>query len=99
MRTNRREMAKKDDFHHRTDIPVRSGVVVRPKDYKHTLYGQQEGHCTGCRTHFDFRHFHVDHIIPRSQGAEQTPKATSSSSAAHATPSKATERWLTFAPA
>ena len=25
-----------------------------------------------CRTHFDFRHFHVDHIIPRSQGGTDT---------------------------
>lgn len=52
----------------RTDIPTRSGDYVRPKEIKHKLYGLQEGCCNGCRTHFEFRHFHVDHITPRSKG-------------------------------
>lgn len=59
------------DIIHRTDIPVRSnGERVKPADVKHKLYGQQEGHCNGCRTHFEFRHFHVDHIIPKAKGGQ-----------------------------
>ena len=62
-------------FHHRfvtarIDIPRRTDVDA-PKNYrenKHILYGQQEGHCGGCRTHFEFRHFDVDHKVPQSKG-------------------------------
>ena len=61
-------------FHHRfvtarTDIPRRTDIDA-PKNYrqnKHVLYGQQEGRCGGCRTHFEFRHFEVDHKVPRSK--------------------------------
>ena len=64
-----------DLFHHgfvttRTDIPRRTDIDA-PKNYrqnKHVLYGQQEGRCGGCRSHFEFRHFEVDHVIPRSKG-------------------------------
>ena len=64
-----------DLFHHgyvttRTDIPQRTDIDA-PKNYrqnKHVLYGQQEGRCGGCRSHFEFRHFEVDHVIPRSKG-------------------------------
>ena len=35
---------------------------------KHVLYGEQEGMCAGCRTHFPFKVFDVDHIIPESKG-------------------------------
>ena len=55
---------------HRTDIPRRSGATVRPRDVKHRLYGLQEGRCKGCEQHFEFRHFHVDHIIPRARGGQ-----------------------------
>ena len=55
---------------HRTDIPRRSGAIVRPRDVRHRLYGLQEGRCKGCEQHFEFRHFHVDHIIPRSRGGQ-----------------------------
>ena len=51
---------------HRTDIPVRKGRIS--KNIKHQLYGSQEGRCAGCRHHFEFRHFHKDHIIPRVKG-------------------------------
>ena len=55
---------------HRTDVPRRQDVEST-KDYrqhKHVLYGEQEGHCAGCKTHFEFRNFHVDHIIPQAKG-------------------------------
>lgn len=55
---------------HRADIPRRSGAIVRPRDVRHRLYGLQEGRCKGCEQHFEFRHFHVDHIIPRSRGGQ-----------------------------
>lgn len=64
-----------DLFHHgfvttRTDIPRRTDIEA-PKNYRqnaHVLYGEQEGCCAGCSTHFEFRHFEVDHVIPRSRG-------------------------------
>ena len=64
-----------DLFHYgfvtaRDDIPQRTDLDA-PKDYrthKHVLYGEQEGQCNGCRTHFEFRHFTIDHIIPVSKG-------------------------------
>ena len=55
---------------HRTDIPRRTDVDA-PKNYRqnaHVLYGEQEGTCAGCGSHFEFRHFEVDHVIPRSRG-------------------------------
>ncbi len=61
-------------FHHRfvtarTDIPRRTDIDA-PKNYrqnKHILYGEHEGRCGGCRTHFEFRHLEVDHKLPRSK--------------------------------
>lgn len=54
----------------RTDIPQRTDVDA-PKDYrqnKHVLYGEQEGRCGGCETHFEFRNFEIDHIVPQARG-------------------------------
>ena len=58
------------DVHHRTDTPQRTDVGKLPpyKTHRHTLYGKQEGLCAGCRHHFQFRNFTVDHIAPRSRG-------------------------------
>lgn len=58
------------DLTHRTDIPRRTdqGKVPPYRTQKHTLFGQQEGHCNGCRIAFPFRNFTVDHVIPRSRG-------------------------------
>ena len=56
----------------RTDIPVRTdiGQIIRYNDAKNKqfLYGEQGGHCNGCKTHFKLRNLTVDHIIPRSRG-------------------------------
>lgn len=48
----------------RTDIPRRTDIdaPIPYRQNKHVLYGQQEGRCGGCDTHFEFRHFEVDHI-------------------------------------
>ncbi len=54
----------------RTDVPRRTDIDA-PKNYRqnaHVLYGEQEGCCGGCRTHFEFRHLEVDHVVPRSRG-------------------------------
>ncbi len=64
-----------DLFHNRlvtdrTDIPKRTDIDA-PKNYRqnaHILYGQQEGNCAGCREHFPFKVFDVDHVIPQSKG-------------------------------
>ena len=58
------------DVHHRTDTPQRTDVGKLPpyKTHRHTLYGKQEGLCSGCRHHFPFRNFTVDHIVARYKG-------------------------------
>ena len=62
-------------FHHgyltaRTDIPRRTDIdaPINYRQNKHTLFGQQEGLCNGCKGDFPFRNFTVDHIIPQSRG-------------------------------
>ena len=54
----------------RTHPPKRTdqGEVPNYRTHKHTLYGKQEGLCKGCRTHFPFRNFTLDHIIPQAKG-------------------------------
>ena len=55
---------------HRIDIPTRTdqGKLPPARSYAHRLYGEQEGHCKACGTHFPFRVMHVDHIVPRAAG-------------------------------
>ena len=57
---------------HRTDIPLRTdiGKIGRynSPENKRSLYGQQEGNCAGCNTHFEARNLEVDHIISRGKG-------------------------------
>ena len=73
---NSRLRAEMGDLFHwgfvtdRTDVPQRTDIDA-PKNYRqngHVLYGQQEGHCNGCRSHFEYRHLEVDHVVPRSRG-------------------------------
>ncbi len=56
----------------RTDIPQRTdiGQLIRFNDArnKRLLYGEQGGHCNGCKTHFKLQNLTVDHIIPQSKG-------------------------------
>ena len=42
--------------------------------HRHRLYGEQEGECTGCDTHFPFRIMEVDHILPKCRGGTDTAK-------------------------
>ena len=51
---------------HRTDIPSRK--TKRTPCIKDKLYGHQRGYCNGCNNHFEYRHYHVDHIVPRAKG-------------------------------
>ena len=67
-------------FHHgyvaaRTDIPKRTDIeTLRPyRDWKHNLYGQQEGLCAGCKVWLPFRNFTVDHLVPQSRGGTDHP--------------------------
>lgn len=59
----------------REDIPQRTDVASLPnyRTHKHTLYGKQEGNCTGCRTHFPFRNLTVDHVVPQAKGGTDHP--------------------------
>ena len=59
-----------NDVIHRTDMPVRTDLGDLPdyRTHKHTLYGQQEGHCAGCLILFPFRNLTVDHIVAESKG-------------------------------
>ena len=57
---------------HRTDIPKRTDLGNIPAynspANRRTLYGNQEGNCAGCNTHFEARHLEVDHIISKGKG-------------------------------
>ena len=57
---------------HRTDLPKRTDLGPVPRynceANRKSLYGEQGGHCVGCRTHFEARHLEVDHIIARQNG-------------------------------
>lgn len=54
----------------RTDIPRRTDLGKLPhyRTHRHRLYGRQEGNCNGCRIHFPFQNFTVDHVVPKSKG-------------------------------
>ena len=53
-----------------TEPPVRTDLGKLPnyRTHRHRIYGEQEGVCVGCDTHFPFRVMEVDHILPRSRG-------------------------------
>ena len=55
--------------------PVRTDLDDLPnyRTHRHRLYGEQEGVCVGCETHFPFRVMDVDHILPRSRGGTDHP--------------------------
>ncbi len=57
---------------HRTDIPERTDLGPLPRynarENRTKLYGEQQGNCNWCGTHFEMRHFEVDHIIAKSKG-------------------------------
>ncbi len=66
----RNELQLFHKFIHRADIPQRTdlSIIVNYRTHRHTLFGRQEGVCTGCLQFFQFRNFTVDHIIPKSKG-------------------------------
>ena len=53
----------------RTDL----GDLPNYRTHRHRLYGEQEGVCAGCETHFPFRVMDVDHIMPRVKGGTDHP--------------------------
>ena len=65
-----KEMGLFYDINHRVDIPRRTDLGELPnyRTHKHTLYGKQEGICTGCLVMFPFRNMTIDHIVPQSKG-------------------------------
>lgn len=60
------------DITHRTDIPKRTDLGNLPAynspANRRILYGEQDGYCAGCGTHFESRNLEVDHIISRKKG-------------------------------
>ena len=56
----------------RKDIPKRTDLGDIPRynapENKTRLYGEQEGYCNGCGTHFQKQHLEVDHIIAENVG-------------------------------
>ena len=48
----------------RTDL----GELPNYRTHRHRLYGEQEGVCAGCDTHFPFKVMEVDHMLPKSRG-------------------------------
>ena len=65
-----KEMGLFFDIAHRTDIPSRTdhGPLPSYKTHRHTLYGRQEGMCSGCHVMFPFRNMTVDHVVAQSKG-------------------------------
>ena len=57
----------------RKDLPIKDAPKPS-KNIKHSLYGKQKGYCAGCGVHFQFRNFHLDHIIPKAKGGQDTDK-------------------------
>ena len=53
----------------RTDL----GDLPNYRTHRHRLYGEQEGVCAGCDTHFPFRVMDVDHMLPRTKGGTDHP--------------------------
>ena len=53
-----------DTLPKRTDL----GVLPNYRTHRHRLYGEQEGVCIGCDTHFPFKIMEVDHVLPKSRG-------------------------------
>ena len=53
----------------RTDL----GDLPNYRTHRHRLYGEQEGVCAGCDTHFPFRVMDVDHMLPRVKGGTDHP--------------------------
>ncbi len=51
-------------------LPIRTDLGKLPnyRTHRHRLYGEQEGVCVGCDTHFPFKVMEVDHILPKSRG-------------------------------
>lgn len=58
-----------------TEPPKRTDLGDLPnyRTHRHRLYGEQEGVCAGCETHFPFRVMDVDHMLPRSRGGTDHP--------------------------
>jgi len=59
------------DFIHRLDMPVRTDVEIvkeTDKSVRERLYREQGGKCNGCNDELDIRHYHLDHITPKSKG-------------------------------
>ena len=58
-----------------TEAPKRTDLGHLPnyRTHRHRLYGEQEGVCVGCDTHFPFRVMDADHILPQSKGGTDHP--------------------------
>ena len=58
-----------------TGPPARTDLGDLPsyRTHRHRLYGEQEGVCPGCETHFPFRVMDMDHMLPRSRGGTDHP--------------------------
>lgn len=59
------------EIHFRMDIPQRTdhgSFVIPDRNYKHRLFGVQEGNCAGCAQLFGYRHLEIDHIVPQAKG-------------------------------
>ena len=58
-----------------TEAPKRTDLGDLPnyRTHRHRLYGEQEGVCVGCETHFPFRVMDADHILHRSKGGTDHP--------------------------
>ena len=78
---------------HRTDIPRRTEPIVDFDRFSngdpqaHRSMDYRKGDCNGCKVHFPFRNFTIDHIkCPQSKGGAGSYRAICSCFAAPAIP-------------
>ena len=78
----------------RMETPIRTDVKKLPhyREEAHRLYGEQEGICAGCHTHFPFQVMDVDHILPKSRDGTDHP-ITCNCCVPVATAAKGTRPW------
>ena len=63
------EVIFREDSPQRTDSKdIDLSYTKRKVKTKHSLYDKQQGNCKGCKLKFEYRHFEIDHIVPKVKG-------------------------------
>ncbi len=63
------------DFVQTDAIPQRNDIKIEKRadvDIRQDLHKKQNGMCNGCGEELAIKHFHLDHVIPKSKGGQNT---------------------------